>query len=95
MDVEGFKQARNNSGSWREIVAQLKARPGSDICWICGEKIPTDVPNNDPMQWTADHVQSMASGGEALNLANLRAAHRKCNSKKGRALQNQRASRSW
>lgn len=95
VDSQGFRLARTNSHQWREVVAQLKALPGSDICWKCGEKIPSDVPHNDPMQWTADHVQSMANGGNAIDLANLRPAHRSCNSKRGRALQNQKASRNW
>lgn len=91
-----FNQVRNNSAAWRELVAQLKALPGSDICWRCGQKIPLDVPNNDPKQWTADHVQSMENGGSALELSNLRPAHRSCNSKRGRNLQiNYRLSRNW
>lgn len=95
MDTHGYNQARNNSYAWRELVKQLKALPGSRICWRCGEAIDMELPNNHPMQWTADHVQSMANGGEPLSLANLRPAHRSCNSKRGRQIQGQRLSREW
>lgn len=91
----GYEQARHNAHAWQVVVQQLKELPGSNICWKCGKHINMKLPNNHPMQWTADHVQSMANGGDALALSNLRPAHRSCNSKRGRALQNQRASRVW
>jgi 5-methylcytosine-specific restriction endonuclease McrA len=80
---------------WLTARAQLRAMPGSDICWRCGERIPMDVPHNDPMQWTADHVQSLQNGGNPFDVNNLRPAHRSCNSKRGTETKMKRATRIW
>jgi len=90
-----YRQARRNEYARRMVSDQLKAMPGSDICWKCGKKIDMTIKDhNDPMAWTMDHVQSLANGG-SHTLQNARPAHRSCNSARGRALQNQRASRDW
>lgn len=46
------------------------------ICWLCG-RVGAD---------TADHVVPLSLGGDPLDPANLRAAHRSCNSRRGAAL---------
>lgn len=81
--------------AFRDARARLKALPGSDICWQCGQKIDMTLPWNDPMEWTADHVQSIASGGDPYALSNLKPAHRSCNSKRGRAMREGKFSRNW
>jgi len=43
------------------------------ICWLCGR----------PGANTADHVVPLAVGGHPYDMANLRAAHHKCNSRRG------------
>ena len=43
------------------------------ICWLCGR----------PGANTADHVVPLALGGHPYDEANLRAAHRSCNSRRG------------
>jgi 5-methylcytosine-specific restriction endonuclease McrA len=53
---------------WQKIVALVVFRDGGR-CWICGG-------------WganSADHIVPIAEGGHPTSLANLRAAHRKCN----------------
>lgn len=45
----------------------------STVCWLCG-KDGAD---------TADHVVPVAKGGAVYDLANLRPAHRSCNSSRG------------
>lgn len=46
------------------------------ICWLCGR----------PGATTADHVVPLAMGGHPYDEANLRAAHRSCNSRRGAAV---------
>jgi 5-methylcytosine-specific restriction endonuclease McrA len=56
------------------IVAAMVARYGLQ-CWLCGSLI-------DPSQVTADHiVPDSRHGGHSL--ANLRPAHKSCNSARG------------
>jgi len=43
------------------------------ICWICGT----------PGAGTVDHVVPLSRGGALLDPANMRAAHRRCNSSRG------------
>ena len=45
-------------------------------CWICGEP----ARESDPL--TADHIVPVSAGGNSTR-ANLRAAHRSCNSRRG------------
>jgi len=45
------------------------------ICWLCGR----------PGATTADHVVPLSKGGHPFDPANLRAAHRSCNSSRGAA----------
>lgn len=91
--------SRNHVGvseqEFNRIRDLLKAQPAGDICWRCGLKIDLECDYNDPQAWTADHVQSLANGGDAYALSNLRPAHRSCNSKRGRAMRDTRSSRVW
>lgn len=84
--------------AWRKVKAQLKKRPGSHICWVCGERIDMGLPHGDPRAWTADHVQGIANGGSPLDLKNLMPAHRECNIKRSNNNAPKpkfRASRNW
>ena len=56
---------------WDRISRKVIERD-SGICWICGE------PGAD----TADHLQPRSLGGPSSPW-NLRAAHRRCNSRRG------------
>ncbi|MGV9352295.1 HNH endonuclease [Streptomyces misionensis] len=52
------------------------------VCWLCGDEALRDVPRDDPMRATLDHVIPLARGG-AHTRANVRCAHLRCNLKKG------------
>ncbi|MFQ6230770.1 HNH endonuclease signature motif containing protein [Nocardia sp. NPDC002869] len=65
--------------TYRKATKQLRAR--SQTCWICGGRIDVSLPYTDPESWTADHVVPRSKGGHLLG--EMRAAHRRCNSKRG------------
>ena len=58
---------RGGSSRWRRLVAQVVERDGT-VCWLCGK----------PGATSADHVVPVSRGGRD-ELANLRAAHLRCN----------------
>ncbi|WP_371674455.1 HNH endonuclease [Streptomyces sp. NBC_00289] len=70
-------------------------------CWLCGHNIDPRLDPRHPMSWTLDHLVPLSRGGDLLDPANARPAHRRCNSSKGnRAMATpqvapQRASRRW
>lgn len=55
----------------------------SRTCWRCGQDIDMSLEPNDRMSATVDHVIPLAMGGPPLDVANLRPAHRACNSARG------------
>lgn len=57
---------------WQRIKARV-IRRDQGICHICGR------PGAD----TADHLVPVARGGDWYDLANLAAAHRRCNMSRG------------
>lgn len=60
---------------YRRRAAELR-RVGDVVCWLCGRP-PTP---GDPL--TLDHVVAVTAGG-GNDPANLRPAHRRCNTLKG------------
>ena len=56
-------------------------------CWWCGEDIRYDI--TGPLAgrhrdaFTLDHAQPLSRGGDLLDPANARSAHRRCNSQRG------------
>lgn len=46
------------------------------MCWLCGR------PGAD----TVDHVVPLSLGGDPVDVLNMRAAHRSCNSRRGAAI---------
>lgn len=70
-------------------------------CWLCGHNIAYEITGRDagkhPLAFTLDHEQPLSKGGDLLDRANARAAHRRCNSSRGNrsSLPQQRASRRW
>lgn len=88
---------RNGKGhrAYRAKARRLK-RSGSLICWLCNDPIDPDLPREDPMSWTADHVIPLAQGGSLTG--ELRPAHNRCNAARGdgsRELPPLRTSRCW
>lgn len=68
---------------YRRACAELRASPAGRTCWLCGQPIDLNLDARDPMSWTADHVDPLSHGGAEVDLANLRPAHRRCNSSRG------------
>jgi 5-methylcytosine-specific restriction endonuclease McrA len=75
--------ARNprNGRRYRRLVAQVRAQGGP--CWICGHNIDPGLDARHPLSFTLDHVVPLSRGGDLLDPANARAAHRRCNSARG------------
>lgn len=70
---------------WRRAVEIVKAR--SQICAWCGEAIDLDLPPQDPMSFSVDHIIPLKDLAEndprRTDPKNLQSMHRKCNMKKG------------
>jgi len=72
-------------------------------CWWCGREIDYSVTGRDaqrsPWGFTLDHAVPLSRGGNLLDPANARSAHRRCNSARGNrtdaARRPVRASRRW
>lgn len=73
---------RNANGSARrKLRAWLKAqgRP----CHLCGGAIDYSLPAGDPMSFEVDEIIPVSKGGDPLDRANVDAAHRICNQRRG------------
>jgi 5-methylcytosine-specific restriction endonuclease McrA len=71
-------------------------------CWWCGQDIDYQITGADaqrsPWAFTLDHAVPLSRGGDLLDPANARSAHRRCNSARGNrttARPQERASRRW
>lgn len=72
-------------------------------CWWCGEQIRYDITgleaSKHPWAFTLDHLIPLSRGGDLLDPANARSAHRRCNSARGNrtttTAKSNRASRRW
>ncbi|MFE9738825.1 HNH endonuclease [Streptomyces sp. NPDC006477] len=85
-----------NGRPYRRLVAALKA--SGLPCWICGHDINPRLDARHRLSFTLDHLVPLSRGGDLLNPANARPAHRACNSSKGNRTSPtapQRASRRW
>lgn len=60
------------------------------VCCYCGGAIDQTLHHNDPQAWTADHIVPLSEcaelGVDPNDIANLRPAHRSCNSRAGALL---------
>ncbi|WP_304452897.1 HNH endonuclease [Nocardiopsis sp. YSL2] len=84
MDSLEYRRGRSGRPLAR-AKAKLK-REGSNLCWRCGGAIDmqlTAVAPNHADAWTLDHLTPLSQGGSALDPANHREAHRRCNSARG------------
>ena len=70
---------RRSSSTRDRARARLRAQESA--CHICGEPIDYELPWDHHRAFVADHVIPLARGG-ADTQANMRAAHRDCNSTK-------------
>ncbi|MGW4050808.1 HNH endonuclease [Streptomyces sp. NPDC004779] len=71
-------------------------------CWICGREINYRLRGLDAQRsrwaFTLDHLVPLSRGGDLLDRANARSAHRRCNSSRGNrtgATAPPRVSRRW
>ncbi|MHC3392080.1 HNH endonuclease [Streptomyces lavendulocolor] len=71
-------------------------------CWLCGHDIRYDITGPDagkhPWAFTLDHLIPLSRGGDLLDPANARSAHRRCNSARGNRTTTrplERSSRRW
>jgi 5-methylcytosine-specific restriction endonuclease McrA len=57
-------------------------------CWVCHRWVDQSLPGRThPMGRTLDHVRRLVDGGDPLDRANARLAHRKCNTQWSNRLQ--------
>lgn len=73
--------ASHHGRPYRRLCAQVRAQ--RQPCWLCGHDIDLTLPATHPMSFTLEHVVPVARGGDPLDPANARSAHRRCNSIKG------------
>jgi len=65
--------------AWWNVQAQVYAE--ETHCWWCGEWVDQSLDGRThPMARTVDHVRELWEGGDPLDRANCRLAHRRCNS---------------
>jgi 5-methylcytosine-specific restriction endonuclease McrA len=66
--------------AWGRLRLQVLAEERD--CWVCGDEIDAALRWPHPMCGTGDHVVPLEDGGELLDRANVRAAHRACNQRR-------------
>ena len=85
---------RYDGAPMRRLRAQVKRE--EPYCWLCGGHIDPDRKAPDPLSFTLDHIVPVALGGPELDRANVRAAHMRCNQRRGKGKrQARRRSREW
>ncbi|MEU1302802.1 HNH endonuclease [Streptomyces shenzhenensis] len=86
-----------NGRRYRRLVDWLRAQRLP--CWLCGHNIGYELDARHPLSFTLDHEVPLSRGGDLLDPANARSAHRRCNSARGNrtdaARQPVRSSRRW
>lgn len=93
--------ARNprNGRRYRALCAAQRAL--GLPCWACGHNIDYTIrglrAQRSADAFTLDHAQPLTRGGDLLDPANARSAHRRCNSARGNRLIHAQptASRRW
>ncbi|WP_079124904.1 HNH endonuclease [Streptomyces lushanensis] len=90
-----------NGRRYRDLCARQRAL--GLPCWLCGHNIPYEIrgraAGQHPLAFTLDHLVPLSKGGDLLDPANARSAHRRCNSALGNrttmSVKQPRASRRW
>ena len=70
---------RTSDPEYRRRRELLKAQSNL-TCWLCNKPIDKKIKWPDPLSFTADHVEPVATGGH--NHGRLRPAHFVCNSRR-------------
>lgn len=88
-----------NGRPYRRLCEQQRAL--GLPCWWCGVDIAYELTGRDAQTsgwaFTLDHALPLSRGGDLLDPANARSAHRRCNSARGNRLVTAqvKASRRW
>ncbi|MFJ1581569.1 HNH endonuclease [Streptomyces sp. NPDC088182] len=88
-----------NGRPYRRLTAQQRSL--GLPCWLCGHNIDYGIrgplAGKHPAAFTLDHLVPLSRGGDLLDPANARSAHRRCNSARGNrtSIKQPRASRRW
>lgn len=88
-----------NGRPYRRLCASQRAL--GLPCWICGHNIDYSITgaiaSRSAWAFTLDHHLPLSRGGDLLDHANARSAHRRCNSARGNrmSVKQARASRRW
>lgn len=89
-----------NGRPYRRLTARQRSRHLP--CWICGNAIDYTLTGLEAQRsrwaFTLDHATPLSLGGDLLDPANARSAHRRCNSARGNQTTTQprpTASRRW
>lgn len=77
-----------SSKRWHDLRARVMAEESD--CGICGELVDKSLSGHDRMGPTGDHITPIELGGAFFDRANVQLAHRSCNCKAGRRLQDMR-----
>lgn len=72
---------------WRRVQQLVFAEESH--CWICGAYVDQALHAEHPWSRTVDHLIQLRDGGEALDRANCRLAHRGCNTTRANKLRAQ------
>lgn len=74
-----------NGNARRKLRARLRSegRP----CHICGQAIDYSLPAGDPMSFEVDELVPVSRGGSPFDYANVDAAHRICNQRRGNRME--------
>ncbi len=70
-----------NGHARRKVRAWLKAQ--GLPCHICGRAIDYSLPAGHPMSFEVDEIVPVSKGGSPIDRANVAAAHRICNERRG------------
>lgn len=75
------KPRYSNGHARRQVRAWLRAQ--GLPCHICGGAIDYTLPAGHPMSFEVDEIVPVSKGGSPIDRANVAAAHRICNEKRG------------
>lgn len=73
---------RSKNGNARRKVKRWLRSQGLP-CHICGRPIDYSLPAGDPWSFEVDEIVPVSLGGSPYDRANVAAAHRVCNQKRG------------
>ncbi|WP_438479240.1 HNH endonuclease signature motif containing protein [Streptomyces asiaticus] len=74
--VVAYSKGRSGT-AWFKVQARVFAE--ETHCWVCQRYVDQELPREHPMSRTVDHVHPLGMGGAETDRANLRLAHRRCN----------------